>query len=345
MALVAAMPLFISSRETLEKTTPTSRTNTIATHARPRRRPSTSAPVAALRDAADERRGPSAPRRARHGRRRHGGGASLRGGDGPLSSAGAPLRRARASARGAPVSLSGCVPRAALRRLAAAGRSCDGGVGACHQAASTERSLRATRSLPERARGLSATSPGVGAIAREFRSSASGSCPQTQIGSSGGQMQPRAFSARKRLTRRSSSEWNEIAPNRPPSARTFHAAGSARSSAAELVVDRDADRLEHALGRVAARELRRHRDRRLDRLDQVVGRLEFPARAATRDRAGDRAREALLAVLVEELGQAPLVPAVDDVARVELLRRVHSHVERCVVGVGEAALPGVDLHR
>ena len=41
-----------------------------------------------------------------------------------------------------------------------------------------------------------ATSPGVGATARRVRSSPSGSRPHTQIGSSGGQTQPRARAAR-----------------------------------------------------------------------------------------------------------------------------------------------------
>ena len=43
-------------------------------------------------------------------------------------------------------------------------------------------------------------------------------------------MQPRARSARKRFTRRSSSEWNEMAASRPPGRRTVQADGSARSS-------------------------------------------------------------------------------------------------------------------
>ena len=79
-------------------------------------------------------------------------------------------------------------------------------------------------------RGLAATSSGPGATARRVSSSASGSRPQTQTGSSGGQTQPRARSARKRLTRRSSSEWKEIAARRPPSGSMPQAVGSASSS-------------------------------------------------------------------------------------------------------------------
>ncbi len=92
------------------------------------------------------------------------------------------------------------------------------------------RSLRADRSRLDFARGLSAISPGVATTARPVISSASGSRPQTHTGKSGGQTQPRARSARKRFTRRSSSEWKEIAASRPPSRSTSHASGSARSS-------------------------------------------------------------------------------------------------------------------
>ena len=54
---------------------------------------------------------------------------------------------------------------------------------------------------------------------------------------------------------------------------------------------------------------------------------------------------ALLAELAQDPGDAPLVPGGDDLARCELLARVHAHVERGVIGVGEAALARVDLHR
>src|SRR5437868_1842917 len=77
-----------------------------------------------------------------------------------------------------------------------------------HAAASA--SLRATRSLADFARGFWATSPWVATTARGVKTSASGVRPQTQIGRSGGQMQPRARSAMKRFARRSSSEWNEM---------------------------------------------------------------------------------------------------------------------------------------
>ena len=61
--------------------------------------------------------------------------------------------------------------------------------------------------------------------------------------------------------------------------------------------------------------------------------------------AGDPVGVALLAVLAQGAREAAAVPRVDDLARGQLLARVHPHVQRGVVGVGEAALERVDLHR
>ena len=105
--------------------------------------------------------------------------------------------------------------------------------------------------------------------ARLVISSASGSRPQTQTGSSGGQTQPRARSARKRLTRRSSSEWKEIAPRRPPTGRIAPGQRQRPVERVELAVDGDADRLEGALGRMPAAEALGGRDRGLDRGDEL----------------------------------------------------------------------------
>ena len=91
-------------------------------------------------------------------------------------------------------------------------------------------SLRDARSRADFARGFWAISPGVGTTERRKTGSASGVRPHAQTGRSGGQMQPWARSARKRLTRRSSSEWNEIAASRPPGRSACQASGSASSS-------------------------------------------------------------------------------------------------------------------
>ena len=84
----------------------------------------------------------------------------------------------------------------AMRRRSGRGRGARGR-GSGHQpASSASRILRAARRCAEPARGFRSSSSGPGAIARLVISSASGSRPQTQTGSSGGQTQPRARSAR-----------------------------------------------------------------------------------------------------------------------------------------------------
>src|SRR5205085_63144 len=73
----------------------------------------------------------------------------------------------------------------------------------------------------------------------------------------------------------------------------------------ELAVDRDAQRLERALGRMAAGEARRRRDRGLDELDELLRGVERPR---AHDRAGDLVGVALLAELAQHARQAPCVP-------------------------------------
>src|SRR5215211_7570090 len=109
------------------------------------------------------------------------------------------------------------------------------GDGDSHQPASpigcSSAIFRAARRWAERERGLRSASSGPGEIARRVKSSASGSWPQTQTGSSGGQTQPRALAARNCFTGRSSSEWKAIAAKRPPTFSCDQATGSASLSA------------------------------------------------------------------------------------------------------------------
>ena len=200
--------------------------------------------------------------------------------------------------------------------------------------------MRAARRRADFDRGLAATSPGVGATARRVSSSASGSRPQPQMGRSGGQMQPRARSARNRFTRRSSSEWKEIAASLPSGARTSQASGSAASScpSSSLTAIRSAWKVR--LAGCAAGEPGRGRDRGLDDVDQLLRRLQLALAApAADDRAGDRRHEAILAVAADQAGEAALVPLVDDLAGGQLAAdRIHPHIQRRVVAVGEAAL-------
>ena len=96
---------------------------------------------------------------------------------------------------------------------------------------------------------------------------------------------------------------------------------------------------------MTALEADRRRDGRADHIDELARRLDRSARASPHDGARDRACVALLAVLAQERCQAPLLPALDDLACSERLRRVHAHVQRRLVGVGEPALARIQLHR
>jgi hypothetical protein len=92
---------------------------------------------------------------------------------------------------------------------------------------------------------------------------------------------------------------------------------------------------------VAAGEAGGSRDRGRDRIDELERRGEV---APAYDLARDAVGVALLAEVAQQAGELPRLPGVDDLGGGQLLRRVHAHVERRVVGVGEAALARVHLH-
>ena len=190
------------------------------------------------------RRGRSARARARPAAAGARGARRARAGAGPETRRG----RARAPPRGRRGASGGAAPRAAC-----------GGGGRLIALLASGASLRAARRRAEAARGLRRPPAAEGTIERRVSSAASGSRPHAQTGRSGGQMQPRARSARKRLTRRSSSEWKEIAASTPPSRSSSQASGSALVELPELVVDGDAQRLEGALGGMPAAEAGRAR--------------------------------------------------------------------------------------
>ena len=83
----------------------------------------------------------------------------------------------------------------------------------------------------------------------------------------------------------------------------------------ELLVDDDPERLEDALRRMPVAEAARRRDRAPHHLHEVGRALERLLGPAADDRAGDLAREALLAVAAEDVGQLSLARLVDDVLR------------------------------
>ena len=78
----------------------------------------------------------------------------------------------------------------------------------------------------------------------------SGVLPHTHTGKSGGQVQPRACFAKHCLTTRSSSEWKVITARRPPGRSRGDGLVHGLLHRRQLLVDRNADGLERALGRM-----------------------------------------------------------------------------------------------
>ena len=189
----------------------------------------------------------------------------------------------------------------------------------------------------------------AGASARSPRpsSSASGVRPQTHTGRSGGQMQPCARAARKRFTRRSSSEWKEIPAKRPFWRRTPTRAASAASSwpSSSLTAIRIAWNVRLA-GWPPANRAGAGIAAAITSTSALVDVESARARARARCARAIWPRVALLAVLAEDACARRRSSHVLTIsAASSSCVGVHAHVQRRVVGVGEAALPRVDLHR
>ena len=103
--------------------------------------------------------------------------------------------------------------------------------------------------------------------------------------------------------RRSSSEWKETTASRPPGSSSASAAGEAAVELAELVIHRDAQRLEGAGRRIdgvaAACGPTTPRTSSASSPVRVIGAF----RARRDDRAGDRAGAPLLAVAEDDVGE------------------------------------------
>ena len=159
-------------------------------------------------------------------------------------------------------------------------------------------------------------------------------------------MQPRARSTRKRLTRRSSSEWKEIAASTPPARSSAPGERQRAVELLELVVDGDAQRLEGALGGVPAGEARGRGDRGVDRRRRAPASCRSAARrGGARSRGRSRRRGAPRRSRAARAASRRWSHSATISRARELLVGVHAHVQRRVVGVGEAALARVDLHR
>ena len=195
--------------------------------------------------------------------------------------------------------------RPAARRA----RGMAGGDGGGGRHAWVSSSFRAARIRADRARGLAATSPGVGATARRVSSSASGTRPQRahrEVRRADAAPRPGDQEALHAAV----FQRMEGNPCKPAMyAQQLPAGGQRRVELAELVVDRDADGLEDALGRVPGRRSGRGPAPRAvttSTSSLVVSSGAVGARAD--ERAGDGPRVALLAVVAQERRQAALVP-------------------------------------
>ncbi len=82
-----------------------------------------------------------------------------------------------------------------------------------------------------------------------------------------------------------------------------------------------------------------------EQVDETRGAGERLGLALLDDGSGDLAGELLLAVGAQDPGELGGRVAVEHVGRGRALGVVHPHVERGVLGVGEAALANVELHR
>jgi hypothetical protein len=122
-------------------------------------------------------------------------------------------------------------------------------------------------------------------------------------------------------------------------------AGQCPSQHRQLVVDLDPERLEGALGGVSPGTPSGCRDRVPDELHEPGGPGERLTVPLPDDRLRDPSGEPLLAVPLEDPGQLLDRVGVEHVGRGLPLGVVHPHVERGVLGVGEAAVADVELHR
>lgn len=112
----------------------------------------------------------------------------------------------------------------------------------------------------------------------------------------------------------------------------------------ELAVDLDAQGLEGAFGRVAAGALGGLRQRVADQLDQACAGGERLLLPLAHHRGHNPLGLLLLAVGAQDADEVAGRVGVEDLGGADAGRLVHAHVERGVLGVGEAAVGLVELH-
>ena len=115
-----------------------------------------------------------------------------------------------------------------------------------------------------------------------------------------------------------------------------HRAGEPRREVRELVIHRDAERLEDSRGRIDAPRTARLHAR--DEAAELVGGLECRLGTAADDRAGDARGFRLFAVLGKDASEIARGPAVHEVGRSEPKVRVGTHIQRASRAKAEAPL-------
>ena len=142
---------------------------------------------------------------------------------------------------------------------------------------------------------------------------------------------------------RSSSEWKVTTTSRPPGFSALLGCKQRLRQFAELVVDEDAQRLEHARGGMdLVLGLARRHD--LDQASEIARRLERLFGTTLFDGMRDARRLLLFAEKDEDADEIGNLGAIDDVGGRDAACR-HPHVERAVLLKGKSALRLVDLHR
>ena len=151
-----------------------------------------------------------------------------------------------------------------------------------------------------------------------------------------------AASVMKRLTMRSSSEWNDTTTSRPPGASSSARLRQRALDLAEFVVHPDAQRLEAARRRIDAGAVRRQHA--ADDGGEPAGRGDRRLGARGHDGARDAARRALLAEFEQQIGQLAFRQRIDQIGGGRAAA-AHAHVQRAVGAEREAARRVIELER
>ena len=112
----------------------------------------------------------------------------------------------------------------------------------------------------------------------------------------------------------------------------------------ELAVQPDADGLE-CPGRGIDARISSARDRAADDVGKLAGGRDRCARSRFRNCPGNAPPMAIFALLVNHVGERPLVRVADRVGRGRTGGRIHPHVERFVAPEAEPAARRIELHR